>query len=65
MRLQTHKKGLGGRYTRSRGAKKIVYVENHRTRSTALKREAQIKKMKRADKMLLVKSYRNKKLIKI
>lgn len=62
-RLETHKNGLGGRYTRSRGAKKIIYSENHRTRSAALKREAQIKKLKRVDKVLLVKSYNSKKSI--
>lgn len=54
-RLEEHKNGIGSRYTRSRGAGKIIYTERHKNRSTASIREAEIKKMKRADKLLLAK----------
>ncbi len=54
-RLKEHKNGIGSRYTRSRGAGKIIYAERHKNRSTASIREAEIKRMKRADKLLLAK----------
>lgn len=59
-RLLKHQKGTGGRYTRSRGAKKMIYAEAHRTRSVALKRELQIKKLTRVKKILLSNSLKNK-----
>lgn len=43
------------KYTRSRRPVKLVYSENFRTLSLALKREAAIKKLSRADKLLLLK----------
>ena len=41
-RLKEHLNKRGGRYTRSRGVKKLVYKERHKTRSEALKQAAQI-----------------------
>lgn len=55
-RLAQHKAGLGARYTRSKGASKVVHVERKKNRSTASKREAEIKKMKREDKLALIAS---------
>ena len=55
-RLLEHKDGIGGNYTRAKGAKRIVYSEECKDRSSALKREARIKKMTRKDKFDLVKS---------
>lgn len=55
-RFLEHKDGIGSRYTRSHGAKKIIYSEEHKNRSNALKREAEIKRMKRGEKLLLAKS---------
>lgn len=52
-RFLEHTKGIGSRYTRAKKAKRIVYIEKKRTRSSALKREAEIKKLPRAAKMLL------------
>ncbi|MFH0714335.1 MAG: GIY-YIG nuclease family protein [Candidatus Diapherotrites archaeon] len=49
-RLAEHEKGKGSRFVRSRLPAKIVYTEKAKTRSKALKREAQIKKMKREKK---------------
>ncbi len=53
-RLVEHKKGIGGNYTRSHGARDIVYIEDFEGRSAALKREAAIKKLKRSEKLALV-----------
>ena len=53
-RLKEHKEGKGGHYTRSRGAKKMLYSERHPTRSAALKREAAIKKLTRKNKLALL-----------
>jgi len=43
----------GARYTRSRRPVKLVYVEACPTLSMALKREAEIKKLSRTQKLLL------------
>jgi len=44
----------GAKFFRTDRPKEIVYTENLPDRSAALKREAQIKKMKRAQKLNLV-----------
>lgn len=54
-RLKEHLNRNGGRYTRSRGVKKLVYKEKYKTRSEVLKREAQIKNWSREKKMGLIK----------
>tara|TARA_B100001769_G_C21722732_1_gene397532 strand:- start:418 stop:543 length:126 start_codon:yes stop_codon:yes gene_type:complete len=38
---------------------KLVYEEDSQNRSTASKREYEIKKMKRKDKIILVENYKN------
>ena len=48
-RLQAHKSGRGARYTRARGAAAFAYVE----RCAALRREAALKKLPKAQKELL------------
>ncbi len=50
-RLEEHKAGTGGKYTRAKGAVKILYTEKFKTRSAASKREAQIKRWPRAKKL--------------
>ncbi|MFA6006196.1 MAG: GIY-YIG nuclease family protein [Candidatus Paceibacterota bacterium] len=52
-RLNEHKKGIGGQYTRAHGASKMVYNEKHPDRSSASKREAEIKKLSRKEKLSL------------
>lgn len=59
-RLTEHKSGKGARYTRAKGAGEIVRIERKKNRSTASKREAEIKKMSRAEKLKLVASIRAK-----
>jgi len=53
-RLKEHQEGIGGHYTKARGAIRILYKEEHKDRSSASKREAEIKKMKREDKLSLI-----------
>jgi putative endonuclease len=50
-RFNEHKNGKGGHYTRSVGVRKIVYTEEHPDKSSALKREAQIKRWRREKKV--------------
>ncbi|WP_346916705.1 GIY-YIG nuclease family protein [Clostridium sp.] len=53
-RLKCHNSGKGAKYTRCRLPVKIVYYENLPDKSSALKRECEIKKLSRAEKLLLV-----------
>ena len=46
---------LGARYTSSRRPVKMVYSKKFKNRSTASKQEARIKKLKRGDKLSLIK----------
>ena len=55
-RLRAHKAGTASRYTRSRGALRFEYIERKRTKGNALKREAMIKKLSRAEKLALIRS---------
>ena len=53
-RFKEHKDGKGGAYTRSRKVKRILYSEKKRTRSSAQKREAEIKSWSRKKKLSLI-----------
>ena len=55
-RIKKHKEGLGAKYTRSRGVKKLVHKENFKTRSAAARREAKIKRLTRTEKIELIKT---------
>lgn len=55
-RLAEHKKGTGSRYTRARKVKRLLYSEGQKDRSSASKREAEIKKMSRLEKIRLSQS---------
>ena len=54
-RLNEHKTGKGGHYTRSREVVKVLYTERHKTRNKALKREFEIKSWSREKKLALIK----------
>jgi predicted GIY-YIG superfamily endonuclease len=53
-RLKAHAAGRASRYTRSRLPVTLAYTEPRRTKSAALKREAAIKRLRRAEKDRLV-----------
>ncbi|MSR70461.1 GIY-YIG nuclease family protein [Candidatus Kaiserbacteria bacterium] len=52
-RFYQHQKGAGGHYTSSKQVVRIVYTEEHPDRSSALKREAEIKSWRREKKLAL------------
>ena len=56
-RLEKHNRGEGARYTRGRRPVTLVYYEPVTSKSEALKREIQIKKMTRTDKLSLIKEH--------
>lgn len=53
-RFLEHKKGMGGRYTRSRKPLKIIYSGKLSTQSEALKREFEIKSWSRKKKISIL-----------
>jgi len=55
-RILAHNRGLGARYTRRRRPVELVYSEEFESRSSAMKREAEIKSLSRAQKLALAAS---------
>ena len=55
-RLVAHRSGKGAKYTRGRAPLELVYQESCGSHSNALKREAEIKKLPRTAKEMLVKT---------
>lgn len=52
-RVAVHNAGKGAKYTRGRLPVRVVWSEEEMTRSEALKRECELKKLSRAEKMAL------------
>ena len=55
-RLAAHQAGRGAKYTRGRGPLKLVYQEEVSGKPAALRREIEIKRLKRAEKERLIES---------
>lgn len=53
-RLQEHQDGLASKYTRGRTPVELVYLETHATKSEAMKRECEIKKLTKSAKQSLI-----------
>ena len=53
-RLEEHRSGKGAKYTRGRAPLELVYREECADKSTALKRELEIKAMPRQEKEKLI-----------
>ena len=53
-RIAAHNNGTGAKYTRGRGPVKLLYQEPADDRSTALRREALLKQLSRAEKLQLI-----------
>ena len=53
-RVQAHSQGKGAKYTRGRGPLILRYREEMPDKGAALKREYDIKRMKKSEKMLLI-----------
>ena len=56
-RLREHNSGNGGRFTKYRKPVELVYKEHDVDRAGALKREAEIKKMNRREKLDLIRFF--------
>ena len=54
-RLATHRAGKGAKYTRGRGPLELVWQEEVPDKSAALRREIEIKRLRRAEKERLIK----------
>jgi len=57
-RLERHNEGKASKYTRSKRPVVLKYFEVCEDKSEALKREAEIKKMKRAEKLSLLEKFK-------
>lgn len=53
-RIETHNAGKGAKYTKIRRPVELVYYETFESKSDALKREYQIKQLKRSEKEELI-----------
>jgi len=53
-RFSEHKNGKGGHYTNAKKVVKILYTEKYKDRSTALKRELEIKGWSHQKKLNLI-----------
>jgi putative endonuclease len=54
-RLKCHQSGKASKYTRSRLPVKMIWTEGDHTESSAKKREAEIKKLSRLEKLKIIK----------
>lgn len=59
-RLAQHNAGKGARYTRSRRPVSLVYLEEQPDRSSAMRREASIKRLQHVQKQALAEEYMGK-----
>lgn len=53
-RMKVHESGKGSKYVRARSPFRLVYSEEVENKSVALKREFEIKKMRREDKLQMI-----------
>jgi len=56
-RVRRHNEGRGARYTRSRTPVRLKFKEGFRSKADALRREIEIKRMRRNSKLLLCAGY--------
>lgn len=58
-RMTAHNGGTGAKYTRCRLPVELVYFEPQENQSMAQKREASIKKLRRCQKIALIRQFRH------
>ncbi len=56
-RFKAHTEGKGAKYTRGRGPLELVYFEEFDDKVEAMKREYEIKKMSRKNKLDMIKNF--------
>lgn len=54
LRIQAHNEGRGAKYTRARRPVELVYSETEPSKSEAMKRECEIKRLSRREKHELI-----------
>ena len=59
-RIKEHNEGEGAKYTRGRTPVELVYYEKKSSKSSAMKREYEIKQLKRKEKFELIKNKKGK-----
>ncbi|ANE56264.1 MULTISPECIES: GIY-YIG nuclease family protein [Methylomonas] len=57
-RFRQHRAGTGAKYFRAKQPVRIVYTETEHDRATASRREAEIKRMGRAEKLAILQAAR-------
>lgn len=57
--MKAHNAGHGAKYTRSRRPVKLVYYETFATKQEAMRREWEIKQLRRAEKLDLINGNKN------
>ena len=60
-RLAAHRAGKGAKYTRGRGPLELLYTQQLPDRSAALRREAEIKRLRREEKERMIARWREQK----
>lgn len=58
-RIKTHNSGKGAKYTRGRTPVKLIYYEKYDDKLIAQRREREIKKLKRDEKIKLIEDNNN------
>lgn len=53
-RVAAHNAGTGSKYTRTRRPVELIYYESFSTKSEAMRREVQIKRLTRGEKLRLI-----------
>lgn len=53
-RVGEHNDGAGAKYTRGRGPVSVVYTRRFKSRGSASREEARIKKLSRTEKLVLI-----------
>ncbi|MDR0372135.1 MAG: GIY-YIG nuclease family protein [Nitrososphaerota archaeon] len=54
LRIQQHQNGKGAKYTKAHRPQRVAYMEPFGTRSAAMKREREIKKLSHQQKLTLI-----------
>lgn len=55
-RIEDHEKGVGAKYTKGRSPFQLLFTEKHPNRSSASKREIEIKSFSKIEKLALTKT---------
>lgn len=64
-RFKAHSEGRGAKYTRGRGPLELVYFETFEDKRDAMKRECEIKRFTREEKLNLIATIKKEKIQKV